>query len=218
MVMLSHGMTGNCPSTRCSCTASSATKAADVEIPGERRGPARGDRSPGVRRAEVHAATGTAPGQDLNLNMTDSPRTATSQTKFGTRKVRPVRHGGPDRRGACALAAEANAFETTDPSARGAPHPRGVDHLQAPRDGRRRHRRARPLRLRRRAAAYSFFYDDADWLIEGAKSRLYGEDAAAKRTALAVTLTSWSARSGSCTCSCPTSPRRWRAPPPGGDL
>ena len=36
-------------------------------------------------------------------------------------------------------------------------------------------------------AAYSFFYDDfADWFIEGAKSRLYGDDPAAAKTTKAV--------------------------------
>jgi valyl-tRNA synthetase len=38
-------------------------------------------------------------------------------------------------------------------------------------------------------AAYSFFYDDfADWFIEGAKSRLYGDDPAAARRTRAVSL------------------------------
>ena len=38
-------------------------------------------------------------------------------------------------------------------------------------------------------AAYSFFYDDfADWFIEGAKSRLYGDDPAAAKTTKAVSL------------------------------
>ena len=38
-------------------------------------------------------------------------------------------------------------------------------------------------------AAYSFFYDDfADWFIEGAKSRLYGDDPAAAKTTKAVAL------------------------------
>ena len=137
-------------------------------------------------------ATGTAPGQDLNLNMDRlaSNRNFTNKIWNAGKFVLYAMEGLTDEE-RCALAAEANAFETTDPNALAAlPTPEAwiisrlhetVDRVTAAHD---RYDFGEAGR-----AAYSFFYDDfADWFIEGAKSRLYGDDAAAKRTALAVTL------------------------------
>ena len=128
-------------------------------------------------------ATGTAPGQDLNLNMDRlaSNRNFTNKIWNAGKFVLYAMEGLTDEE-RCALAAEANAFETTDPKALAAlPTPEAwiisrlhetVDHVTAAHD---RYDFGEAGR-----AAYSFFYDDfADWFIEGAKSRLYGEDAAA---------------------------------------
>ena len=133
-------------------------------------------------------ATGTAAGQDLNLNMDRlaSNRNFTNKIwNAGKFLLYSLEGMSDDDR--VALVAEAEACPAdldTLPLAERWIISRlhaTVDHVTAAHD---RYDFGEAGR-----AAYSFFYDDfADWFIEGAKSRLYGDDQETARRTRAVAL------------------------------
>jgi len=133
-------------------------------------------------------ATGTAAGQDLNLNMDRlaSNRNFTNKI-WNAGKFLLFSLEGMTDDDRIALVAEAEACSSELASLPLAERwiisrlHATVDHVTAAHD---RYDFGEAGR-----AAYSFFYDDfADWFIEGAKSRLYGGDAAAARRTRAVSL------------------------------
>ena len=133
-------------------------------------------------------ATGTAAGQDLNLNMDRlaSNRNFTNKIwNAGKFLLYSLEGMSDDERVALVDEAEAVPTNLADlPLAEAWIVSRlhaTVDHVTAAHD---RYDFGEAGR-----AAYAFFYDDfADWFIEGAKSRLYGEDADAARLTKATAL------------------------------
>ena len=136
-------------------------------------------------------ATGTAPGQDLNLNLERlaSNRNFTNKIwNAGKFVLYSMEEMTDDERVAlvvegAALCADAASIAKLPLAERWIVSKLNatVDHVTASQD---RYDFGEAGR-----ATYSFFYDSiADWFIEGAKSRLYGGDADAARVTKAVTL------------------------------
>ena len=136
-------------------------------------------------------ATGTAAGQDLNLNMDRlaSNRNFTNKIWNAGKFVLYALEGMDDDE-RVALVAEAEAIGLMDEEALATTLPlpsawivsklrSTTDHVTAAHD---RHDFGEAGR-----AAYAFFYDDfADWFIEASKARLYSDDEKEKRSTLAV--------------------------------
>jgi len=136
-------------------------------------------------------ATGTAPGQDLNLNLERlaSNRNFTNKIwNAGKFVLYSMEEMTDEER--VALVDEGAALCSDEASVAKLPLAERwivsklnatVDHVTAAQDKYDFGEAGR--------ATYSFFYDSlADWFIEGAKSRLYGSDADAARVTKAVTL------------------------------